>query len=89
MRKSTIALAAVLVGLAALPPPPAVAEGGTGKWFVLRSPNGFQCWTARLIRISGQYAAGKALIAGGPYDSEEAAKRRLAQLDERGTCRSG
>lgn len=88
MRPARLALAAILLGVAAQPPAPAVAAEGTAKWFVVRNPGSFQCWTARLIRASGQYAAGKNLIAGGPYETKEAAEEWLATLEERGTCRS-
>ena len=83
-----VALAAILLGVVAQPPAPAVAAEGTAKWFVVRHPESFQCWTARLIRASGQYTAGKNLIAGGPYETKEAAEEWLATLEERSTCRA-
>lgn len=83
------ATASVLLALAVLTSPPAAAQQDeTGKWFVLRGPSSTQCWTARLIQVSGQYASGSALIAGGPFDSEEQARQRLAELGDRGTCAS-
>jgi hypothetical protein len=90
MRTPKAALAAVLLVLGPQIPP-ALGEGepGEGKWFVLRSPNASLCWTARLIQVSGQYASGSALIAGGPFDSEDQARARLAELADRGTCRTG
>lgn len=90
MRMPKAALAAVLLVLGSLTSP-ALGQGepSEGKWFVLRGPNSFECWTARLIQVSGQYAAGSALIAGGPFNSEDQAKARLAELADRGTCRAG
>lgn len=85
MKSLKIILAAALLGLTAGQAPRAVAAED-GKWFVLRNPNGSQCWTAVVIQVSGQYATGSALIAGGPYDSREKAEQRLADLAVRGTC---
>lgn len=89
MRSLAIPLAAALLAAAVLAPAPATAQADTGKWVVLRIKHGSQCWTARVIRIGGEYATGSALIAGGPYDTEEQARQRLAELAQRGTCRSG
>ena len=54
----------------------AQAASASPKWFVLRTEQGDSCWTGKLIVIAGQYARGSALIAGGPYDSEDEAKAR-------------
>ena len=86
LRLLAIALTAGLLGLSGPTPLVSAAEDGGAKWFVLRGQNGFQCWTARVIKVSGEYATGTAMIAGGPFETEEEAKQWLAQLAERATC---
>lgn len=88
MPRATLAAVLLVVG-SLIPPAFGQDETGDGKWFVLRGAHSSQCWTARLIQVSGQYASGSALIAGGPFNSEEQAKARLAELTDRGTCRAG
>ena len=66
---------------------PAAGAGSESGWFVLRQRESGDCWTARLIMISGQYASGTNQIAGGPFASEADAEAHLAQLVERATCR--
>ena len=39
-------------------------------------------------RADAHYATGRAMIAGGPFETEEEAREWLAVLGERGTCRS-
>lgn len=88
MRTAIFVLGAVLLGFAAQAPLAGAAEGHVGKWYVLRQPDSFQCWTARVIQVNGTLATGSAAIAGGPFQSREDAEQHIATLAERGTCRS-
>ena len=78
------ALLALAIALPTLPVPTAAAE--TGDWFVLRHRQSGDCWTGRLIKISGELSAGSAQVAGGPFPSKEEAEAYLQRLTERGTC---
>ena len=89
MRRTTLALAAALLGVVAHAPLAAAAEPHTASWYVLRQKDSFQCWPARVIRVNGTLATGSAAIAGGPFETREAAERHIAELADRGTCRSG
>ena len=89
MRTAVIALGAALLGLAAQAPVAGAAEDHSAKWYVLRQPDSFQCWAARVIQVNGTLATGSAAIAGGPFDSREEAEQHIAELADRGTCRSG
>lgn len=78
------ALTAALAGLAVSSAPAAETA-----WFVLRRETGPSCWVALLTRVGGEYLRGNALIAAGPLPSEEAARKALAKLEQRGVCRRG
>jgi hypothetical protein len=56
------------------------------KWFVLRTHESGNCWTATLVRLDGQYTSTFERKAGGPYDTEEQALTRLKALSDEGTC---
>jgi hypothetical protein len=56
------------------------------KWFVVRQTEIGSCSTAVLIRVEGVYRPGYGRIAGGPYDTEEAAREREVELQRTGTC---
>ena len=78
------AVLALALALSALPVPTAAAAAG--DWFVLRHRQSGDCWTGRLIKISGELSAGSAQVAGGPFPSKEEAEAYLDRLTERGTC---
>lgn len=86
MRTSSIPLAALALALGLAAPPTASAENEAAAWYVLRDRMSGDCWTGVLIRINGQLASGKHQIAGGPFDSKEAAEAHIADLVARGTC---
>jgi hypothetical protein len=88
MRRSPKALAIATLSLAAFVFLTTALHADDGKWFVLRHDTTSNCWTARLIRIDGAIASGSALIAGGPYASEEEALARMSELASNGTCRT-
>lgn len=87
MKRLTILLAVAMLGLLAAQAPQAAPANG-GKWVVLRNPHSSNCWTAVVIQVNGQYATASAHVAGGPYDTEDQAKKRLSELATLGTCRS-
>jgi hypothetical protein len=87
MKRSSRALAIALLSLAALAFQTASVQAGESKWFVLRHETTSNCWTAKLIRIGGQFARGSALIAAGPYATEGEAQSRMSELASNGTCR--
>lgn len=89
MRTWTFALGAVLAGAVLQPPLASAAEDHGAKWYVLRQPESFQCWVAKVIQVNGTLATGSAAIAGGPFETRERAAQHIAALAERGTCRSG
>jgi hypothetical protein len=76
----------LLVAGVNLQPVPAFAVEESPKWFVLRRSEIANCWTAILVRIDGAYLHDTAQIAGGPYDTEAAAKARETELERTGTC---
>ena len=65
---------------------PAFAVEESPKWFVLRRSEIANCWTTILVRIDGAYLHDSARIAGGPYDTEAAARERETELERTGTC---
>lgn len=58
----------------------------TAKWFVVRVPEIGSCSTAVLIRVDGAYRVGYGRIAGGPYETEIAAREREVELERVGIC---
>ena len=87
--RTMVSAAAVLLAVAVQAGAAYAAQGQVAKWYVLRQPDSFQCWPARVIQVNGTLATGSAAIAGGPFESREAAEEHIAVLSERGTCRSG
>lgn len=86
MRRSFIPLAVLLLALGAAAPPALGAEEAKSGWYVLRDRTSGDCWTGRLITIAGQLASARNQVAGGPFESEEAAEAHRSTLVERGTC---
>ena len=87
MRRTTLAFAALL-GVVAQASLASAAEPHGASWYVLRNQDSFQCWAARVIQVNGTLATGSAAIAGGPFETREAAEQHIVELAERGTCRS-
>ena len=88
MKQSSNPLAIAVLSLAMLGFQAASAQAAETKWFVLRHQTTSNCWTAKLIRIGGQFARGSALIAAGPYSTENEARSRMSELVSNGTCRA-
>lgn len=88
MKRSSNALAIAILSLGTLAFQAASAQAAETNWFVLRHETTSNCWTAKLIRIGGQFARGSALIAAGPYATEEEARSRMSELASNGTCRA-
>ena len=87
MKRASRALAIVVLSLTTLAGQTASVHAAETKWFVLRHQTTSNCWTAKLIRIGGQFARASGLIAAGPYTTEEEALSRMAELVLNGTCR--
>lgn len=88
MKRSSQASAIAVLSLATLAFHAESVEAAETKWFVLRNETTSSCWTSKLIKIGGQFASGSALIAGGPYATEEEARSRMSELASSGTCRT-
>jgi hypothetical protein len=67
---------------------PARAEEAA-KWFVVRHTEIGSCSIEVLIRLQGAYRPGYGRIAGGPYDTEAAARERVVELERAGVCVPG
>jgi hypothetical protein len=74
MRHARKTATIMVLGFATVALQPITAKAAEAKWFVLRNQTTSDCWAAKLIQIGGAYATGSALIAGGPYSEEEAAR---------------
>lgn len=78
-------VSAAAVAMASALAAPASADQ-SAKWFVLRHHTTGDCWTAKLVRVDGEFAHAFAQTAGGPYDTKKNARAREDELVRRGVC---
>ena len=86
-RGSRLALLAGVGMCVATSLPSSAFANQDGKWFVVRHHTTSECWTAKLIKVDGEYAHAFAQTAGGPYDTKQQAREREAALVKEGTCK--
>ncbi len=82
--KLAMVSAAAVVMASALAAPASADE--SAKWFVVRHHTTGDCWTAKLVRVDGEFVHAFAQTAGGPYDTKKEARAREDELVRKGVC---